>query len=102
MVAEELLEIMIKLSKVSLFQRRTVKELLWGYRDPMLPIDTGLFVSVSTDTSKQATGSNKRQLPTLCHVLRQYNGSNDGIYTVFTGKEDISKVGVIDSWREKK
>ncbi|TNM91623.1 hypothetical protein fugu_020003 [Takifugu bimaculatus] len=73
LVPEEVLE---KFSKLSLFQHRTVKELLWGYRDPTFFIETGLFVS--------------------------YNGSTDGIYTVFTGKDDISKVGLIDSWREKK
>lgn len=94
------MESLIKFSKLSLFQNRTVKELLWGYKD--LFMDTGLFVSVSADTSEQATESNKRQLPTPSLVLHQYNGSTDGIYTVFTGKGDISKVGVIDSWREKK
>uniref|UniRef100_A0A8C5E296 Platelet glycoprotein 4 n=1 Tax=Gouania willdenowi TaxID=441366 RepID=A0A8C5E296_GOUWI len=41
------LEIMIKLSKSSLFQRRTVKELLWGYRDPMLKTNIGFFSPVS-------------------------------------------------------
>lgn len=43
------LDVAIKLTKSSLFQRRTVKELLWGYRDPILSTSlTGLFVPVST------------------------------------------------------
>lgn len=29
----------------------------------------------------------------------QYNGTFDGSYNVYTGKEDISKVGVIDRWK---
>lgn len=33
----------------SLFQRRPVKEILWGYKDPILNIPTGLFVPVSKD-----------------------------------------------------
>ncbi|KAM7367292.1 hypothetical protein PAMP_015205 [Pampus punctatissimus] len=70
---EEILEIMIMLSKSSLFQHRTVKELLWGYTDPMLKGTVGLF--------------------------EPYNGTYDGYYTVYTGKNDISKVGIIDSWK---
>lgn len=64
---------MIKTSNSSLFQSRTVKELLWGYFDPMLKGTMGLFTP--------------------------YNGTFDGYYNVFTGKDDISKVGIIDRWR---
>ncbi|KAF0029945.1 hypothetical protein F2P81_019050 [Scophthalmus maximus] len=67
------LEFLIKASNSSLFQHRTVKELLWGYRDPMLKATLGLFVP--------------------------YNGTYDGYYNVYNGKEDISKVGMIDRWR---
>ncbi|XP_077355254.1 platelet glycoprotein 4 [Festucalex cinctus] len=68
-----LLETMIKSSNSSLFQLRSVNELLWGYKDPMLKATVGLFVP--------------------------YNGTFDGHYTVFTGEGDISKVGMIDMWR---
>ncbi len=37
----------IKASNSSLFQHRSVKELLWGYPDPMLKQLMGLFVPVS-------------------------------------------------------
>nr|XP_020472452.1 platelet glycoprotein 4 [Monopterus albus] len=57
----------------SLFQHRTVKEMLWGYTDPMLKDTVGLFVP--------------------------YNGTYDGYYNVYNGKGDISKVGIIDKWR---
>lgn len=42
------LDALINITKSSLFQRRTVKELLWGYRDPILNAVTGLFSPVST------------------------------------------------------
>uniref|UniRef100_A0A8C5E3V8 Platelet glycoprotein 4 n=1 Tax=Gouania willdenowi TaxID=441366 RepID=A0A8C5E3V8_GOUWI len=62
--------------KSSLFQRRTVKELLWGYRDPMLKTNIGFF--------------------------SPYNGTYDGYYNVYNGKDDIKKVSVIDRWRGKR
>lgn len=78
-----ILNTLIKKSKSSLFQKRTVKEFLWGYKDPFLalvpyPIDTtvGLFYP--------------------------YNNTADGVYKVFNGKDDISKVAIIDSYKGKK
>ncbi|XP_033968263.1 platelet glycoprotein 4 isoform X1 [Pseudochaenichthys georgianus] len=67
------LENLIKASNSSLFQNRTVGEMLWGYYDPLLKDNIGLF--------------------------SPYNGTYDGIYNVFDGKDDISKVGFIDRWR---
>ncbi|KAK2859082.1 hypothetical protein Q5P01_003702 [Channa striata] len=67
-----LLETMINKNKASLFQRRTVKEMLYGYTDPLLNATVGLFVP--------------------------YNGTYDGYYNVYNGKDDISKVGTIDRW----
>ena len=32
----------------------------------------------------------------------QYNGTYDGYYNVYTGKDDIRKVGIIDRWRGEK
>ncbi|CAL9682841.1 unnamed protein product [Knipowitschia caucasica] len=66
-----ILERMMKTSNSSLFQRRSVKELLWGYRDPLLNDNVALFE----------------------------NGTFDGPYNVFTGKDDISKVSMIDRFR---
>ncbi|KAM3858957.1 platelet glycoprotein 4 [Diretmus argenteus] len=68
-----LVESLIKKSNASLFQHRTVGELLWGYPDTMLNRTMGFFVP--------------------------YNGTYDGYYNVHTGKDDISKVGIIDRWR---
>ena len=46
-VFHSVLETMIRLSKSSLFQNRTVHEMLWGYMDPMLKGTVGLFAPVS-------------------------------------------------------
>lgn len=72
-VLHSAVEFLIKSSNSSLFQHRTVKEMLWGYTDPMLKGTVGLFAP--------------------------YNGTYDGYYNVFTGKDNISKVGIIDRWR---
>lgn len=48
MLSEVVLDILIKRTNSSLFQRRTVKELLWGYTDPFLSIPSGVFAPVST------------------------------------------------------
>ncbi|XP_054608776.1 platelet glycoprotein 4 isoform X2 [Dunckerocampus dactyliophorus] len=71
-----ILETMIRSSNSSLFQRRTVKELLWGYQDPMLKEVVGLF--------------------------SPYNGTYDGYYNIHSGKDDVSKVGIIDMWKGSK
>ncbi|XP_061662979.1 platelet glycoprotein 4 [Syngnathoides biaculeatus] len=72
-VMHPVLEAMIKASKSSLFQRRSVRELLWGYKDPMLKSTVGLFAP--------------------------YNGTFDGYYNIYSGEANISRVGTIDKWR---
>uniref|UniRef100_A0A3P9QFE2 Platelet glycoprotein 4 n=1 Tax=Poecilia reticulata TaxID=8081 RepID=A0A3P9QFE2_POERE len=71
-----IVETLIKTTNSSLFQRRTVKELLWGYTDPILRGDVGFFLD--------------------------YNNTYDGPFDVFTGKDDIANVGKIDKWKESK
>ncbi|KAF4114546.1 platelet glycoprotein 4 [Onychostoma macrolepis] len=67
-----LANLLIQRSNSTLFQKRTVKELLWGYKDPMLSSTVGVF--------------------------HPYNDTFDGPYTVFTGKDDIKKVATIERW----
>ncbi|XP_061085845.1 platelet glycoprotein 4 [Conger conger] len=71
------LNLAIKKHNASLFQSRTVKELLWGYDDPLLSPLLNLTVG----------------------VFVPYNDTYDGPYNVFTGKDDISKVSMIDRWK---
>ncbi|XP_052433012.1 platelet glycoprotein 4 [Carassius gibelio] len=65
--------ILIQSSRSTLFQKTTVKELLWGYHDLMLNSTLGVFYP--------------------------YNGTLDGPYTVSTGKDDIKKVATIERWQ---
>ncbi|KAI5626016.1 platelet glycoprotein 4 [Silurus asotus] len=75
LVSHKVANMMIQMSGSSLFQTRTVKELLWGYKDPMLKGMMGAFYP--------------------------YNGTYDGPYNVFTGKDDIRKVSTVDSWNNE-
>uniref|UniRef100_A0ACB8FQA6 Platelet glycoprotein 4 n=1 Tax=Sphaerodactylus townsendi TaxID=933632 RepID=A0ACB8FQA6_9SAUR len=81
-LVQTLLNVWMKSSKSFLLQNRTVKELLWGYEDPFLkkvpfPIDTKVG------------------------ILVPYNETLDGLYTVYSGKDDISKTALIHSYKNK-
>ncbi|KAK2535592.1 Cd36 [Columba livia] len=78
-----LLNTWIKSSKSQMLQNRTVKELLWGYKDPFL---------------------NKVPFPLdpVLGVFYPYNGTFDGLYRVYTGKEDIRKTAIIESYKNKR
>ncbi|XP_009975825.1 PREDICTED: platelet glycoprotein 4 isoform X2 [Tauraco erythrolophus] len=78
-----LLNTWIKSSKSSMLQNRTVKEILWGYKDPVL---------------------NKIPFPLdpVLGVFYPYNGTLDGLYKVYTGKEDIKKTAIIESYKNKR
>ncbi|XP_010144318.1 PREDICTED: platelet glycoprotein 4 [Buceros rhinoceros silvestris] len=78
-----LLNTWIKASKSSMLQNRTVKEILWGYKDPFL--------------SKVPFPLN----PVL-GVFYPYNGTSDGLYKVYTGTEDITKTAIIESYKNKR
>lgn len=80
---QTILNSLIKKSKSSMFQRRTVKEILWGYEDPFLKI---VPYPVSS----------------IVGVFVPYNDTADGLYTVFNGKDDISKVALIDTYKGEK
>ncbi|XP_063786535.1 platelet glycoprotein 4 [Pseudophryne corroboree] len=77
-----LLNSFIKNSNSSLFQRRSVKELLWGYSDPFLMAIPNFIISDKT------TG-----------VFYPYNGTADGPFTIFNGKDDIKKVSLINRYK---
>ncbi|XP_062928875.1 platelet glycoprotein 4 isoform X1 [Mobula hypostoma] len=77
-----IINMVLKKANASLFQNRTVEELLWGYEDPILK---------QLNIGDSMTG-----------IFYPYNGTGDGHYNVFTGKDDINKVGIIDRWRNEK
>ncbi|MGH0134486.1 UNVERIFIED_CONTAM: hypothetical protein FKN15_055211 [Acipenser sinensis] len=69
----------VKQTNSSLFQTRTVKEMLWGYEDPILK---------QLRLPDPHTG-----------VFYPYNGTADGYYNIFTGRGNIEKLGIIDRWQ---
>ncbi|XP_056429398.1 platelet glycoprotein 4 [Hyla sarda] len=74
----------IKSSNSSLFQTRSVKEVLWGYRDPFLEQIPDFIIK------DKMTG-----------VFYPYNETNDGPYVVYNGKDDISKVAKITRYNRE-
>ncbi|XP_041113446.1 platelet glycoprotein 4 isoform X2 [Polyodon spathula] len=74
-----LLNNLIKQTNSSLFQTRTVKEMLWGYEDPILK---------ALKLADAYTG-----------VFYPYNGTADGYYNIFNGRGNIEKLGIIDKWQ---
>ncbi|NXR46437.1 CD36 protein, partial [Hippolais icterina] len=74
----------VKSSKSVMLQNRTVKEILWGYRDPFL--DSVPFPGVNP----------------VVGVFYPYNGTSDGPYSVYTGTEDITKTAIIESYKNKR
>lgn len=77
---QTVLNSLIKKSKSSMFQNRTLKELLWGYKDPFLSL---VPYPISTTVG----------------VFYPYNDTVDGVYKVFNGKDNISNVAIIDSYK---
>ncbi|XP_045421193.1 platelet glycoprotein 4-like [Lemur catta] len=80
---QESLNSLIKESNSSMFQTRTLKEILWGYKDP--------FFSLIPNPVSTTLG-----------VYYPYNNTVDGVYKVFNGKDNISKVAIIDTFNGKK
>nr|XP_027782311.1 platelet glycoprotein 4 [Marmota flaviventris] len=78
-----LLNSLIKKSKSSMFQTRTLRELLWGYKDPFLSL---VPYAITTTVG----------------VFFPYNDTADGVYKVFSGKDNISKVAIIDTYKGKR
>ncbi|XP_066489173.1 platelet glycoprotein 4 [Tiliqua scincoides] len=80
---QTVVDIWIRSSKSQLVQRRTVKELLWGYEDPFLK-------KIPFPGIEKVVG-----------VFLPYNETLDGLYTVYTGKDDSGKTAIIESYKNK-
>eukprot|EP00105_Crassostrea_gigas_P033536 XP_011456944.1 PREDICTED: scavenger receptor class B member 1 [Crassostrea gigas] len=66
------------------FMNRTVKEILWGYQDP------ALHFAKAYDPEWFYTD--------IAGYFINKNATNDGVYTIFTGETDITKLGHIDQY----
>ncbi|KAG8142604.1 hypothetical protein E2320_005815, partial [Naja naja] len=82
--AAPLLNMFIQQSKSKLLQIRTVKEILWGYEDPFLK----LIPLPNIDN--------------IVGVFYPFNKTFDGPYRIYSGKDDINKVGIIQSYKNNR
>ncbi|XP_004549762.1 lysosome membrane protein 2 isoform X1 [Maylandia zebra] len=69
--------------KSDLFTTRTVDELLWGYKDPLLVRVAGT----------------KPEVETVFGLMYKKNGSNDGEFIYHTGEQNYMDYGRIETWK---
>ncbi|XP_041359462.1 lysosome membrane protein 2-like [Gigantopelta aegis] len=74
---------------VHMFLSLSVHDVLWGYEDPLIK-DLEDFIFNWTH----------KTIPFDDHVGLFYkkNGTDDGIYNIYTGSDDVDKFGVIATW----
>ncbi|XP_043819656.1 LOW QUALITY PROTEIN: scavenger receptor class B member 1 [Dromiciops gliroides] len=70
------------------FMNRTVGEIMWGYRDPLIDLLNKYFPNLLPFKDKFG-------------LFSQLNNSNSGLFTVFTGIKDFSKIHLVDKWNGK-
>lgn len=74
----------LKLYSEDIFMTRTVNEVMWGYTDPALKTLMGIYPKwFYTD---------------YVGYFINKNFTDDGEYTVFTGSDDITHLGIIDMY----
>ncbi|GAB1290200.1 Scavenger receptor class B member 1 [Apodemus speciosus] len=83
------LKLMMALGLVTMGQRafmnRTVGEILWGYEDPFVNFLNKFFPDMLPVKGKFG-------------LFVEMNNSNSGVFTVFTGVQNFSKIHLVDKW----
>ncbi|XP_053938635.1 scavenger receptor class B member 1 isoform X2 [Cuculus canorus] len=67
------------------FMNRTVREIMWGYEDPLIDTINALVPGLIPFKGKFG-------------LFVGLNNTNSGLFTVHTGMKDISRVHMVDSW----
>ncbi|XP_077776432.1 scavenger receptor class B member 1 isoform X5 [Podarcis muralis] len=67
------------------FVNRTVGEILWGYDEPLIDFLNSIKPGLLPFKGKFG-------------LFAEFNNSNTGLFTVYTGMKNISRVHMIDSW----
>ncbi|XP_029025059.1 scavenger receptor class B member 1 isoform X3 [Betta splendens] len=67
------------------FLTKSVGELMWGYDSKLVDLLNKYLPGMLPSSGKFG-------------LFAEFNNSNTGLFTVFTGKEDIKKVHKVDSW----
>ncbi|XP_044541335.1 scavenger receptor class B member 1 [Gracilinanus agilis] len=70
------------------FLNRTVGEIMWGYSDPLIDLLNKYFPGMMPFKDKFG-------------LFAQLNNSNSGLFNVFTGVKDFSKIHLVDRWNGK-
>ncbi|XP_050417376.1 platelet glycoprotein 4 [Patella vulgata] len=87
---QDLVELLFQVTAEDVFITLSVEDLMWGYEDHLLRRAAEILANFNI-TFDDHFGLFKGQ-----------NGTDDGLYTVFTGKGDSSKHGVINEWNKMK
>ncbi|KAM8818185.1 scavenger receptor class B member 1 isoform 2-T3 [Rhynchonycteris naso] len=67
------------------FMNRTVGEIMWGYNDPLVNIVNSFFPDAFPSKGKFG-------------LFAELNNSNSGLFTVFTGIKNFSRIHLVDKW----
>lgn len=74
-----------KTFKEGSFLTKTVEELMWGYDSKLVEFLNKYLPGMLPSTGKFG-------------LFAEFNNSNTGLFTIFTGKDDIQNVHKVDSW----
>ncbi|XP_026544879.1 scavenger receptor class B member 1, partial [Notechis scutatus] len=75
----------LALFRQSAFMNRTVGEIVWGYKEPFIKFLSNLGVTIGPSNEKFG-------------LFSDLNNSHSGLFTVFTGVDNINKTHMVDSW----
>uniref|UniRef100_A0A8W4FCX7 Scavenger receptor class B member 1 n=1 Tax=Sus scrofa TaxID=9823 RepID=A0A8W4FCX7_PIG len=67
------------------FVNRTVGEIMWGYEDPLIHLINKYFPNMFPFKGKFG-------------LFAELNNSDSGLFTVFTGVKDFSRIHLVDKW----
>ncbi|XP_078083209.1 scavenger receptor class B member 1 isoform X2 [Mustelus asterias] len=67
------------------FITKSVKEIMWGYDDPLVDFLNRIFPGIIPFKGKFG-------------LFVEMNNSNTGLFTVYTGVDNITKVHLVDNW----
>ncbi|XP_011380204.1 scavenger receptor class B member 1 [Pteropus vampyrus] len=67
------------------FMNRTVGEIMWGYEDPLVQLINKYFPNMFPFKGKFG-------------LFAEFNNSDSGLFTVFTGIKNFSRIHLVDKW----
>ncbi|XP_067663912.1 scavenger receptor class B member 1-like isoform X1 [Haliotis asinina] len=88
-IIKEMTKLLLEILGGNLYEKYTVRDIIWGYEDPLLKIikDDILGALNLSYTLDDHFG-----------FFYKWNGSDDGQFTVFTGAEDLTRLSKVDTY----